>query len=120
VLAKATSHEHKIDCRFQPNGEVTMSPDKATQLYWIAREAVRNAVTHAQATQIVIGLTRANGHVELIVEDDGTGIPKSEGVRNGIGLLVMTQRAELAGGLLRTERSDSGGTAVRCIISPDT
>jgi len=120
VLAKTTSHEHKIDCRFQHNEEVTMAPDKATQLYWIAREAVRNAVAHAQATRIVIGLNRANGHVELTVEDDGTGMPRPEGVRNGIGLLVMTQRAELAGGRLRTERSDAGGTAVRCIISPDT
>ena len=119
-LAKTTSHEHQIDCRFQHNEEVTMSPDKATQLYWIAREAVRNAVAHAQATQIVIGLTRANGHVELSVEDDGIGMPRSEGVRNGIGLLVMTQRAELAGGRLKTERSDFGGAAVRCIISTNT
>ena len=118
VLAKSTSHQHKIDCRFHHNGEVTMSPDKATQLYWIAREAVRNAVTHAHPTRIAIGLTRARDQIELFVEDDGTGIPSSNGPRNGIGLQVMTQRAELAGGRLSTERSDErGGTVVRCILS---
>jgi signal transduction histidine kinase len=117
VLAKSTSHEHKIDCRFHHNGEVTIPPEKATQLYWIAREAVRNAVTHAHPTRIAIGLTRARDQIELFVEDDGTGIPSSDGTRNGIGLIVMTQRAELAGGRLSTERSDFGGAAVRCILS---
>jgi signal transduction histidine kinase len=116
-LICALDVQHKIDCRFHHNGEVTMPPDKATQLYWIAREAVRNAVTHAHPTRIAIGLARARDKIELFVEDDGIGIPRSDGTRNGIGLQVMTQRAELAGGRLSTERSDErGGTVVRCIL----
>jgi signal transduction histidine kinase len=117
VLAKTTFHERHIECRFNYTAGLTLSPDKATQLYWIAREAVTNAVTHGNPTRIDVRLTRVNDHIELSVEDDGPGIPGSDAQRNGIGLQVMKQRADLAGGHLRTERSNSGGAAIRCILS---
>ncbi|MEP7016368.1 MAG: histidine kinase [Verrucomicrobiota bacterium] len=117
VLAKTTSHERQIECRFHHTAQVTMPATKATQLYWIAREAVTNAVTHANPTRIEIGLTRAGDDIELLVEDNGTGMAHSGNGRNGIGLQVMMQRAELAGGSLSTGRSDYGGAAVRCVVS---
>jgi signal transduction histidine kinase len=115
-LAETTSQQHQIACSFQHNAEVKMSPDKATQLYWIAREAVTNAVTHAKPRRIEIRLTRANEHVELCVEDDGKGMVHSGGEKNGIGLQVMKQRAELAGGSLTTGPGEDGGAAIRCVI----
>jgi signal transduction histidine kinase len=49
-----------------------------------------------------------------MVEDDGRGLRQDAG-RDGIGLKVMTKRAELAGGTLRIE--DAGqGTIVHCEI----
>jgi signal transduction histidine kinase len=116
-LAKTTCRERDVDCRFGYSAGLTMSPDKSTQLYWIAREAVNNALTHGKARHIVIRLTRENDHIELSIEDDGTGMPRPDARRRGIGLQVMEQRANLAGGRLRIERIDSGGVAIRCILS---
>jgi len=117
VLAKTTCHEHHIDCRFDCSAGLTVPADKSTQLYWIAREAVSNALAHGNPRRIVIRLMRANDHIELSVEDDGTGMPSSDARQRGIGLQVMKQRADLAGGRFRTERSGYGGVAVRCILS---
>jgi signal transduction histidine kinase len=119
-LAETTSREHQIECSFQHSRELTISPEKATQLYWIAREAVTNALRHADPKRIQIRLNRADHGIELRVDDDGSGIAHSGGEGNGIGLQVMRQRAELAGGSLSTTHGDERGTAVRCVISVDS
>ena len=46
----------------------------ATQLFYIATEAVGNAVRHAQAQHIEIGLARDDHRLELWVRDDGRGM----------------------------------------------
>lgn len=119
-LAETTSRQHQIACSFQHSAELAVSPEKSTQLYWIAREAVTNAVRHAAPKHIKIRLNRAGQDIELCVDDDGDGIDHSGGDGNGIGLQVMRQRAELAGGSLRTTHNHEGGTAVRCVISLDS
>ena len=96
-----------------------MSLERGTQLYWIACEAVNNAVTHAKPTRIAIRLSGSGENIELSVEDDGSGILTPGTNLNGIGLQVMAQRAELAGGHLAIERSGYGGAAVRCNLSPN-
>ncbi|MGI8433039.1 MAG: sensor histidine kinase, partial [Chthoniobacterales bacterium] len=117
VLAKTTSAQYGIVCSFDHNVEARMSLERGSQLYWIAREAVTNAVTHAKPTCIAIRLSGSGGNVELSVEDDGLGILIPEVRSNGIGLQVMAQRAELAGGHLAVERSGYGGAAIRCNLS---
>ena len=115
-LADTTSHENQIDCSFRHDTEVTTSADNATHLYWIAREAVTNAVRHAEPKRIEITLTRANGSIELSVEDDGVGMRGSTGDQSGIGLHVMQHRAQLAGGFLETRNGHGRGTNIRCAI----
>ena len=46
----------------------------ATQMYLIAKEAVANAVKHAQAEHVEIELSREDNRVTLLVRDDGVGI----------------------------------------------
>ncbi|MDQ6809896.1 MAG: sensor histidine kinase [Verrucomicrobiota bacterium] len=118
-LAENTSRLHGIDCSFDHNSEISLSPEKATQLYWITREAVTNAVRHARASRIQIRLTQAGAHAELDVEDDGCGLAPYREKGHGIGLHVMRQRAELAGGSLRTSNGKEGGTKVRCLVPVD-
>jgi signal transduction histidine kinase len=116
ALADSTSQEHHIDCTFHHDAEVTTSADKATHLYWIAQEAVTNAVRHANAKRIEIELTRAGDCIELSVGDDGVGLGGSSGEQNGVGLQVMRHRAQLAGGFLMTSGAEPHGTNIRCEI----
>jgi signal transduction histidine kinase len=90
---------------------------------------VDNAVRHGPGGQeIVVGTARANGTLQLVVEDAGPGIPadRREAVwrpfvrdsagagsaGSGIGLAVVRQLAELHGGTARIEEATGGGTRV--------
>jgi signal transduction histidine kinase len=115
-LAKTTSQQHQIECDFHHSGDVKVPSQQATQLYWIAREAVANAVKHSGSAKIDIQLAGVGSQVELRVADDGDGIAQAPEKLNGIGLRVMKQRAEIAGGCLTTGNLPARGTLVRCIV----
>jgi signal transduction histidine kinase len=117
ALAESTSCENHIACDFTLTGGVTLSQNVSSHLYWIAREAVTNAVKHARATRITINLRNTGKIVELRVEDNGLGIsPAAEVDGKGIGLKIMIQRAQLAGGRMRLEQANAHGTIVSCEI----
>ena len=60
-----------------------------------------SAGKHGRARRILINLRQRNGTAELKIEDNGIGFSKLDGVESGgLGLKLMTRRAELAGGAL--------------------
>ena len=86
----------------------------ASTLYRVAQEAVGNAIRHAQATRVTIGLSERSGKVELEVADDGIGFNAGdvEQRRPGIGLFTMRERAALVGGRLTILSVPGAGTRV--------
>jgi signal transduction histidine kinase len=76
--------------------------------WFIACEAVANAVKHAAPRSLAIRASRANGHLQLIVEDDGSGGADPA----GHGLRGIADRAEAAGGRLIVSERPGGGTRV--------
>jgi signal transduction histidine kinase len=50
----------------------------------------------------------------LVVEDDGTGIPDIPTSHPGLGLRIMSYRANMLGGSLETRRGTPRGTVVCC------
>jgi len=104
----------QVKCEFEHSGKPPRSKELATQVYWVAREAVTNALKHGQAQHVRIHLQTAGDYLRLKVEDDGRGLSQAT-MKDGIGLKVMAQRAELAGGTLRVEKA-ARGTVVHCEI----
>ena len=90
--------------------DVTM----ATHLYHIAQEAVNNALRHAYASRIAITLEQQNGFATIAIEDDGSGISHATDERKGLGLHIMSYRANMIGGVLEMHPGREGGTVVRC------
>lgn len=112
-LSRSASNA-RVKCEFEHNGKPPHSKELATQLYWVAREAVANALKHAEARNVRIRLQTTDDYLRLKVEDDGRGLRRGK-MRDGIGLKVMAKRAELAGGTLRVEEA-APGTIVHCEI----
>ncbi|MDT7688893.1 MAG: two-component system, chemotaxis family, CheB/CheR fusion protein [Acidobacteriota bacterium] len=90
------------------------SPETETCLYRIAQEALNNTYKHAQATRVDVLLERRDGHVVLIVEDNGVGFnpAETEAAQEGLGLLGMRERAALVGGTLEIESAPDEGTTI--------
>ena len=103
-----------IPCRFMCEQPVRITDvSVATHLYHIAHEAVNNALRHASPAMMVVSLSRSNGMGVLSVEDDGVGLPIAS-KSGGLGLHIMSYRANIIGGALEVRRGVGGGTMVCC------
>ena len=90
-----------------------LPPAVETALYRVLQEALTNAVRHAEATEIGVILGSENGHVSLIVEDNGRGFVCDEPPRSGrLGLLGMRERLSLVGGSMEIESTPGRGTTL--------
>ena len=98
--------------------ELDLSMDLQTALLRIAQGALSNAVRHAQASHIAIGLTSARaGSVSLVVRDDGHGFDVSSAAAishesGSFGLQAMQERVEQLGGSLELVSSPGHGTTI--------
>jgi PAS domain S-box-containing protein len=106
-----------VSCRFQCYTPVLIHDDTAaTHLYYIAREAVNNAIKHGHAEEIVIRLAADAQQGVLMVQDDGYGIADIASQNRGMGLHLMNYRARIVGGSLEVERVATRGTLVTCMF----
>lgn len=76
----------------------------------IAQESLTNALRHACAGEVVLALRCDDQAITLEVSDDGDGFDP-DGPR-GLGLIVMRERAQTAGGTLRIDSAPGAGTRV--------
>ncbi len=106
-----------VSCRFQCFTPVLIHDDTvATHLYYVAREAVNNAIKHGHARQIVIRLATDGNQGALSIQDDGCGIRDIAPGNKGMGLHLMNYRARMVGGSLQVQRVSTGGTTVTCLF----
>jgi PAS domain S-box-containing protein len=106
-----------VSCRFQCLAPVLIHDDTmATHLYYIAQEAVNNAIKHGHARQIDIRLAAVEHQGTLAIQDDGCGIGNLVPGDKGVGLHLMNYRARMVGGSLEVQRVVSGGTIVTCLF----
>jgi two-component system, NarL family, sensor histidine kinase DevS len=89
-----------------------LPPEIETALYRIVQEALTNVAKHADATHVSIVLTRRDGSVHALVEDDGRGFGASGGEGEGLGLVGMKERVGLLGGRLVIESTEGSGTTI--------
>jgi signal transduction histidine kinase len=82
-------------------------------LYFIAGEAVANALRHAGAKRVCLSVAIAGEQLVLTVSDDGAG---GADPRNGTGLLGLADRLEAIGGTLEITSDPGAGTTLRAFV----
>ena len=97
-----------------------LSPASQVVGYQTAREAVINALKHAEANRIEVILRREDGNLTVSVSDDGEGFdPESVDESQHFGLGLMRTRIRLAGGELAVNSSRDTGTTVEMRLPED-
>lgn len=81
-------------------------------LYRIVMELTSNVIRHAKATAATIQLLYYPEYLEILVEDDGIGLPPSSGRTSGIGLSGVSTRVNSLGGTLYIDSGISGTTFI--------
>ena len=102
-------------------GEPTeLQPTSCKEILEIAREAIRNAATHADANAISVLLDYGIQALTLTVNDDGNGFPRrvlEAGTMPGHwGLVGMKERACALGAQLSLGNRPQGGAEVKLVV----
>ena len=77
--------------------------------YYVASEALANAMKHARASRVEMSLTTRDGSLLLSVRDDGAG---GADPARGSGLAGLTDRVEALGGSIRIRSAAGAGTHI--------
>jgi signal transduction histidine kinase len=95
-----------VDTRVAPG---RFAPGVEAAAYFIACEAVTNAVKHARATRIALSAGRENAHLVVRVADDGVG---GAAPVAGSGLSGLDDRVAALGGTLEIDSDPGAGTTL--------
>jgi signal transduction histidine kinase len=85
----------------------------ATTAYYVASEALTNAVKHAEARRLDVRVVRSNGVVRVRISDDGRG---GTTLRAGSGLAGLNDRVAALGGSLTVASPAGRGTVVEAVL----
>jgi signal transduction histidine kinase len=93
--------------------ETHVDGDLQTTAYYVASEAIANAVKHSCATKIAVHVDARGDDLYVRVEDDGVGGAEQ---RDGSGLARLADRVGAHGGTLFVSSPRNGGTTVEAIL----
>jgi signal transduction histidine kinase len=92
--------------------DASLAPEYETAIYRIVQEALTNVVKHAEASTVSVVVTRGDGTVRVVIEDDGVGFTPGHIREGALGLVGMRERVGLLGGRLEIDSSHGRGTAL--------
>ena len=81
--------------------------------YYVVAEALTNTARHANAAEVKVTAKAADGHLELMIQDDGAG---GADPANGSGLIGLVDRVEAVGGHLSVNSPAGVGTSLAATI----
>ena len=115
-------HQHGVEVTFGAEDLTPFEPDVALCLFRAAQEALRNVAKHASARRTQVVLSHGTGQRTLTIADDGQGfdVAHARQESEGLGLLIMEERARLLHGSVQVESDAGRGTTVRISIPTAT
>jgi signal transduction histidine kinase len=97
-------------------GEIAgTTPEQLDDALGVIREAVSNAVRHAEATTIRVHVSRGTSGLMVVVTDDGCGFDPAT-VTRGMGLDNLAARTGRQAGEVRIESAPGVGTSVTALL----
>jgi signal transduction histidine kinase len=111
-LAHTFSERSGVAASVEEHLDGRLPPDVETTLYRFVQEALTNVVKHAQAEHVSILLTRRDGGVSAVIEDDGQGFVPEHVRADALGLVGMRERLALLRGTLAIESQPGAGTTL--------
>jgi two-component system sensor histidine kinase UhpB len=115
LCSRLSSQTGLVIHRTLPETPPPLSADEQLVVYRIVQESLTNVVRHSGASEARVMLHADADRVEVVVVDDGRGLP-AEGVPLEGGIRSMRERALLIGADLTWMTADGGGTMIRLLI----
>ena len=110
---RAVESRAQIDAKLIVDGFPQWPQEWEGELFWIATEALNNALKHSRANQVRIHLRNDEGLTVLEVIDNGNGFDPATVRPGGMGLDNMAARAAKIGGILAVVSAPGEGACIR-------
>ena len=105
-----------VQCAVDTEPMLDLAPELETVLYRVTQESLTNVGKHANASNVHISLAAVDGHVRLLIRDDGVGFDPGRATakiaQGHFGLINMRERVEMVGGKLQVESAPGRGTTI--------
>ncbi len=112
MLVEATRARSNALISIKRMDTIKLPGNIAMTFYRVAREAVNNAIVHAEASEINLSLIAGSGQVELHIEDDGYGFDPQAVGEGHLGIRIMQERAAMIGGKVEIVSEPGKGTKI--------
>jgi signal transduction histidine kinase len=118
-LVREVGESDSVEADLVVSGKpVGLSPESAHTLYVLAREALANVVRHARAGRVLVSLRYSDGHVDLVIQDDGVGASEQiletyQESSTHFGLKRSRRQVEALGGTFEVHNGEESGLAIR-------
>jgi signal transduction histidine kinase len=113
-MARQASHVSRVPVRIEASGKpVLLDPAVEHDILMVAREAVYNAVKHAQPREVRVKVEFEDGSIRMRVLDDGCGFDPGEAgaaAAEHFGIIGMRERTERLGGRFDIHSAPGAGT----------
>jgi PAS domain S-box-containing protein len=110
---RAVESRAQIDAKLNVDTTLQLSEEIEEELFWIATEALNNALKHSQAEQVYIDIRNQDSKIVLEVIDNGVGFDPAHVKAGGMGLNTMMTRAAKIGGILAVVSAPGEGACIR-------
>jgi len=112
-----------LQIRVLVDDDLRVGPAAEAATYRIVAEGLANVAKHARATMALVEVTRESSRLDVIIDDDGSGLRGPDGdprSRSGLGLESMRERAEELGGHIVVSQGARGrGTRIAATLPLD-
>jgi len=96
------------------------NPQKNTGVYRILQESLTNIARHSEAKNVIVRLEQIKEDINLVIRDDGIGIPEEKMESNSsLGLIGIRERIKQFNGRIDIESFKDKGTKISVIIPID-
>jgi len=107
----------RITITVSESASSALTPDEQRAVFRVAQECLRNAVQHAEASEVSLTLGRPSGSVVLEVSDNGRGISAESALsvkeNDHFGLRLITDAADEIGARLSVRSQPGVGSTFR-------
>ena len=113
-LRSQTKMQMSVECSLPSQ---SLNPQELVHVLQIVREATLNAIKHSKGTLIEVKAhINAEGEYEILVQDNGIGIPTLDEPEGHYGLNIMTERSRQLNAQLTISKREQGGTQVKITL----
>jgi signal transduction histidine kinase len=113
----SSASDIELDIAVDPELAAALPVGHRVQILQMTREALSNAVRHAHADRVTIGLHDDRPFLDLRIEDDGIGFDPDVAPPSGhLGLANLRDRTAALGGLFTIDSEPGRGTCLRIRI----